>query len=300
MHDDKIFVVSTGLKKIIEIDAESKEIRNYYIVSTDEKIACSVMADGIIYTVSQSGNKIFFFDIEKRETGLYELPGGQKKMHTICYTDGAFWMSGYGKEIYVWNKENNTIKIIDHFPAKFGVYHFNNYMGGGLDCRGIEYEMPAFWYVVALGDYVWFIPLRTNKIIYVDRKTYGVHLFEIPEEEETKESLQNWMTIWCKYLLEYVRDGRYLVLYSMKKQCILEVDTLEMKYEYKHYSIQLNDKFIENYRAYYGEVPLFYESAMLDTEIFKRLMMRKCSDRHGSREENIGRLIHEKVLKMVE
>lgn len=76
---------------------------------------------------------------------------------------GTFWISGYRKEIYVWNIENNTINTIKNFSSEFDVYDFNNYMGGGLDCKKNEYE-----------------------------------IFEILEEE-TEKSLQNWMSIWYIY-----------------------------------------------------------------------------------------------------
>ena len=77
-----------------------------------------------------------------------------------------------------------------------------------------EYELPAFLFSVVAGDYVWFIPFQTNKIMYADKKTCQLHVFEADGENETKQSLLGRIALGSKYILEYVRENRYIGLFS--------------------------------------------------------------------------------------
>nr|WP_300786850.1 hypothetical protein [uncultured Acetatifactor sp.] len=234
---EKIFAVSTGLKQVIEIDIRERRITDCWNLCDrkDIKTAMSVKVGTAIYTVSAVSGEIYKFDIQTKESISYELSGIEDGLHTICFDGEKFWLSGYRKEIYVWDEDKNRTVCIEGFPEDFGLYNFDGTGESLLDCESSLYEKPLFTSSVASKQDVWFIPFQTNKIVYVNRETYELFVFDIEEENETMRSL-SLHYLADKYLMEYVVDDCCIGLYSLKNYCIIEIDTIEKKVEKKEYS----------------------------------------------------------------
>ena len=66
-------------------------------------------------------------------------------------------------------------------------------------------------------------------------------LFSIEEEGHTEENISTQL-LRHKYLLQYVRDDRYIGLFSLKNKWIFEVDSKELEYRILDY--HLDKKFI--------------------------------------------------------
>ena len=198
---------------------------------------------------------------------------------------------------YVWDKETNLIMLIDDFPRDFGVYNFNADCKDVLNCAINEFENPTFYNSVEIGDYIWFIPYETNKIIYVNKHTHKLKVLEVDEDIETKESIlaSCQFSLTHKYLVEYVKDNRFLGLYSIKNACILEIDAIELKYQWHDYG------FSEKCLMQCGKInqDVYYEQRILDREVYKFMVQENSRNEHDRCMSSIGTGIYEEMIKPV-
>lgn len=275
LHENKIYAVSNGLKQVIEINAVENRIENYYTLCNDGSITKSIKGRESIYSVSGESCEIYEFNLITKTVTIHNLPDIKHKIFTVCFDGNKFWLSGYKKELYVWDKKENTIEILDKFPKSFGSYNFTKDTDGKVDCETDEYELPAFLYSVNVNGSVWFIPFQTNQILYWDRENKDIAALEVDEEIETKESLLGRFSLSSKYIVEYIRYDRYLGLFSIKNNCILEIDTLEKKAKMKHYTL---DNKCMNEMMHIYEQKIFLESDSFHKDFFIHMF-----------EQNIGK-----------
>lgn len=273
----------------------TKEIENYYIVCDDpniELINC-VKVKEQIYCVSRPYNQIYQFDLEKKNVFIHSVKGIDDHFYTICFDGENFWLSGFSKQIYIWNKKN--VKVLRDFPAEFGIYDFFSEKEDVLDCEKERYEAPAFLETRVVGQYVWFIPFRTNKILYVDKTNYQINQLDIPQERENRTSLAT-NEMLHKFLLEYEYNNRYIGLFSFKNRNILEIDTERIKVSNKIFSLDgnyLNEKIC-------SDNVLFCEGNYPDREFFKRYLLSNVRFTMEENKNNIGKKIFKKVKRIAE
>ena len=248
VYGNKIYALSAGLKKIIEIDIREKVICNYFIISDlDEEemdTNAGIRVGDDIYCVSSSLNRVYQFNLKSKQMSRYVVPMVESGFQTISFDGRLFWLSGYCREIYIWDKEGNSTKVLRDFPQDFGIYDFAGNSESILDCTAVKYNTQTFEESMLVGDYIWFIPFQTNKVIYVDTKTYQIYELEIDGEEENRESLLK-NPLSHKYLVPYIHEERYIGLFSLKNNYIIEIDAVEKSVEKKTY--RLGEKSIENY-----------------------------------------------------
>lgn len=292
-YGNKIYVVSCGLNQVVEINPLEKKIENYYPIGKSYSIGNSARAGSAIYTLSEETDEIYRFDLETKEIFVHKLPETGRKFTNLCFDGEVFWLDGYRKEIYVWDKDDNTIKTIDGFPTDFGIYNFEKDTDGIPDCISDEYGLRIFLYSATVGQNVWFIPYQTNKIVYINKETCRLQAFEIEEENETKESILARTGLSYKYLIDYVKDDRYIGLYSIKNNCILEIDTAELKYEYKHYEYYIGDRYAKEYAGMRNFI--FAESDAWGREVYISMMYRKNDEAHDLNAKCIGNEIYRKI-----
>lgn len=254
---DELFIVSVNWDRIIEVSISQKMIKNYHRICENDSVKRSVLAGNSIYMISSGFTRIYQFDLSTKKTVIHTLPLDGRKLFTICFDGEKFWLSGYCDELYIWDKKERKCIAINGFSA--GIENCG-YTGTPADNENnIQrcYEFPAFCRSVAVGEYVWFIPNQADKIIYVDKKTNVVSSFEIYEEDSIKESFLSRETFGTglKYVLEYVRDDRYIGLFSTKNGRIFEIDTKELKYQWKDYyfSNKCLQQCFEIYKGIYYE-----------------------------------------------
>lgn len=283
-YNGKIFALSCGLKEIIEINLEKKEIDNYYKICVEPELTIidGIMVDTGVYCIAAPYNYIYQFDLDKKKTVVHKLKGIEDCLNTITYDGNKFWLSGYRKKLYIWDKKDDFLEIIEKFPLEFGIYDFTNNGEFLLDCETEKYEVSVFLQSIVLKEYVWFIPFRTNKILYVNTYTNQIHTLDIKEEEETRESLLKNIMLH-KFLLQYVRDNRYIGLFSFKNMSILEIDTLKKTVERKNYLV--GKEYL--HKISFCKNALFFEGNYCDKIYFKRLMTMHDEDRKRKKEEII-------------
>lgn len=302
MYAGKLWAVSSGdYGRILEININQEKIENYYTICEDDKLAKSTMVKDSIYTLTLDSNKIYEFNLRTKEKFVHILPEVRGRLWTICYSGEKFWMSGFQREIYVWDKQTNTLDKLTNFPEMFGVYDFTKETTTGeADCISKQYAYDIFHFSVAIGNKVWFIPYNANKIVYVAEGTDKLCAFEIYEENETRQSIIARTSLGYKYLLEYVKDDRYLGLFSIKNNCILEIDTLEMRYVYRQYSYcdDISATFLEECADRRNGI--FKERIPWDRKVYRGLMdVQFCKNERKSA-NNVGNKIYKHIVENID
>lgn len=225
-----LWAVSTGLKQILEIDTEKKEVIGYYNI-TDKKeeiLAQSAKIENYIYVVCSSKSMLYEFNTETKEIRRHEFNQINDNLRTISISKGKVWLSGCKKKIYIWEQMKDELKILEDFPDDFGVYKSDKTGKMFLDTNAEEYHFCTFVNSVDAGDYIWFIPYQTNYILYVNKNTDEIKTFSIVGEDENGECIKN-RVLDEKYLLQYIYLGRYIGLYSLKNEVVIEIDALSME-----------------------------------------------------------------------
>lgn len=293
---DSLFIVSENWNRIMEVDVRQKVIKDYYTICEKDSVQKSTMAGHNIYMVSSDMGNIYQFDLCTKTIEVYSLPIEKKKLFTICFDGKKFWLSGYQKELYVWNKEDNSLVTVNSFPKDFGVYDFTEKTSGEIDSKMTEYEFSAFLYSVMVGEYIWFIPRQTNKILYINKENYRLSVFEISEENETRKSILERGTYGfrLKYLLEYIRNDRYIGLFSVKNNRILEIDAKELKYQWKDY--HFGDECLKQCNeicqgVYYEGYDLLYDLT------YRRELQTACHKLDSIGTDNVGMEIYRSLMK---
>lgn len=286
--NDIFFAVPLRWNRVIEINMSNKKVEHYHVICENDRVGMSVMAGNSIYMLSVQSHKIYQFELNTKITREYILSNINEKLYDICCDNEKFWLSGYRKEIYVWDKGHNSLTRLDDFPEDFGVYTFTENTDGKVDCVTEDYENPTFCYSVNLGEYIWFIPWQTNNIIYVNKESYKLSVYEIAEENETKESiLSRAKGRNCKYAVEYIRGDRYIGLFSVKHNRIFEIDAKELRHHWKDYSF--SGKCLQQCSEMYKGP--YLENDVLGTHIYKMRLQKEYME-YNKRPDNVGREIY--------
>lgn len=269
VQNNMLFIVPMWCNEVIEINIYAKKVENYYKICERDIVGPSITVGNSIFMMTYISDKVYEFDMATKMIKTHNLPD-MGKIQNICFDGERFWLSGYKKEIYICDKSFHKMMVIKEFPNDFGVYDFTKETDGKVDCTADSYLFPTFPAAVAVGEYVWFIPGQTNRIIYADKGNYQLSAYEIDGEDETRESiLLRSAGMDFKYGLEYIRDNRYIGLLSAKYNRIVEIDTRELSHQWKDYCF--SDNCLEQCsNAYQG---VYFEGDILQTQIYGTKLM---------------------------
>lgn len=291
-HNDKLVVVSHEKGEIIEINIRTHKVDNYYKIA--DNLAECVKINNVIFGVSPTSYKVYSFDLITKERRDYILPYEISGLYTICYDGKNFWLSGSRKAIYLWERDTNTMTILDSLPQNFGIYCYENNRKQLLDCDSQEYSAPTFITSVVTDRDIWFIPFKTNEIVLINKYTHKINLFQIEEEIETELSLAR-NSFKHKYLLQYVLDKRYIGLFSLKKNCILEIDTQERSFVYNTFFLEEQELERVADVLFLSGVS-FLENIGLGSLLYKQLVQNRNANKIRIK-ENIGKKIYYRILE---
>lgn len=237
---DILYAVSISYRQIFVIDLNLRTVIDTITITTRKvELRESIMEGDSIYTVSQSEPVIYEYNIITRNIIEHSLNDVKSNLSSIVFDGENFWLSGSSKEIFIWNKECNTIKTIRDFPVDFGRYILGDCDEKILDLQLYDFEERIFSYSVNSSKYIWFIPYRANKILYVNKENFQVNSFEIDEEVETRESLAR-KKIQDRYFLQYVNE-ELMSLYSVKNNKVLEINMEKLTWRYKEDLLNINN-----------------------------------------------------------
>lgn len=144
-----------------------------------------------------------------------------------------------------------------------------------------------------MGDSFWFIPFQTNQILFTDKGSSDILPFEIDEEVETKESILGRESLLSKYIVEYIREDRYLGLFSIKNSCMLEIDTLNKSVEMRYCT--MGKKCLRDVINIICEKNIFYEASKLHQYFYKNAIFIQDTERKITVLNNIGTNIHKTI-----
>ena len=150
--------------------------------------------DGILYLADKSNGIIVIIDCNKREAiskivvDNFKLKAG---FGTICKVKDDFIFSTQS-DILIWNSISKETRYISDYPEGYGMkYRDNDYnvieIDGFKDVNG-KNEQPFSYSFYRNGSIV-FLACRTNMCLSLNLSNDRVKVLDLPEEEETVESL---------------------------------------------------------------------------------------------------------------
>lgn len=286
--DSSVWLMEHTKRKLFQVNLDKEIVEREYVISSDKNAFSGfyVKVENNLYCTA--GKQIHCINIKDGSIITYELPKIRIELYTISYDGCDFWLSGYGEAVYVWNPQKGIIKEIKitDFVEKIDVICKNSSI--------IMDNMPLFEQSVFTGKHVWYIPLQCNApLIYIDKDSYKAGVLNIEGEQETEESLIK-RGLAFKYDFEYIRQDRYIGLYSCKRQIVFEIDTIKMCVDKRKYIF--TDKTVQSI-AYeiYNDRRLLDERYKTDREIFSILLNSGVRKKKGNY-LNVGTKIHEYLL----
>lgn len=280
--DKYLWLLEEKTCTVLKINLEKKVLEAEYsdLCSSDVGSAIFgseyILVNNIIYF--SYNMKIYSFNTKDEKLLVYEVPEIGVELFCICYDGTNFWLNGYSKEIYVWNPEYGIVKTLNVCSDKI--------VTDGSECeKGI---LPFLFHFVSLKNYIWCIPFELSDIMYIDKNTFEISFLSIEEEQQSIESVKDNL-IGHKYLVEYVRENRYIGVYSLKNQCIFEIDTLELCVEKKKY--KLSDAAIQ----YLSEICFMDGAVLSERSDLERTLFTMILDKKYER----TRRVHQKIGEIV-
>ena len=240
-YEDKLIVPSAKYGEVIIIENNICKAIPFIKISGDDDrfLACTHMGDTAFVASSKCSN-IAVINIKSQQVNNIQLKNVPDCFMTMSYDGVNFWFSGIDKAIYQYSNDGKLIKVYNHFPKDFGFYNFKTTEYKELLSYNNERQEQLFICSVFLAGKIWFIPYRTNYMLYIDVNQERLEIFSLENEYETLSSIK-YRCAW-RFQLEYVRDDRYIGLYSLRNSHIIEVDAINMTYEIMKY--KLNDSAI--------------------------------------------------------
>lgn len=280
---DEIYAVSRGLKQILVIDINTQEIKKYYEIPSSAEFVFGncVKKDGKIFVLNR--NSICEFDIDSKSWEINTIPDIVDELFTLVYYDGLFFLTGFKKEIYIWNKKENIIKKINDFPPNFGEYNFGKNIKNEIDYERTRLNYPVFLNSVESKRFIWFLPYQTNHILYLDKETLEINIFDIEEEHENLKSLTRDTAV--KYMVLYSKPNGILGVYSHKCKMILEINMEDLVSCYKDIKLD-GEKIVEILEANY----CIWREYDLGFSEFMRIY--KNTRNIETNNENVGKKLH--------
>jgi hypothetical protein len=271
--EGSIFAVSRGLKQILRIDVAEKQVKDYYKLSVDEDevISKSVYVEDSIYCVGSATQLIYRFDVKTKMLKTYKVSNPHGSFLGLCFVDDKFWLYDARGELYICNRDFDIVDVIDALPQS----DKNN----SLDTRAYEN-------VIYIGQRVWLIPFQTDTIFFVDKNTHEMQSFEI--EGEASDSSKP------KYNVLYTIDNRYIGLFSIRIEAVIEIDTVEMKVQRKRFFYGAQCK--KDFETIHGGNGNIYREDLLDKLAYESAIWNKDAPETKGGVRSIGEDIYNKMM----
>lgn len=293
-HNDSLFLFSLFGNCVCEVGLSEKKInqRFQFPLEANETVGACVFEETLAYVVVNAENPyVYIFDLNNfvGEKQLLSIQG--KRFNTICKRDSKLFLTGSLKEIVVWDLDRKTYQVLDMFPEGFGYINFLFLCPFAKEPTRKVFEQEGeflFCDSFVLNDKVWFVPLRTNGLLYLDNETDEIKEVLFENEVETMESIQRAGMIMYKYFLEFVEDISSFRVYSFMTSKHYVVDTISARSRIcaPNYSLTNVRVVIQKYLQ---SRDVFHEGFFLDNEMFVAAMD---SNDHNVKEAGIGKKVY--------
>ncbi|MCM1120957.1 MAG: hypothetical protein NC416_00085 [Eubacterium sp.] len=287
--------------RILGLNLERGEIDKEYRISMNNCGLCGehimgqhVLVENEIYVVNS--NRIYRINPKTDEITTYPLVEVKAELFTICYDGLNFWLSGYCKEIYIWNVEKGIIKIVSQFPENFGLYLYNDnslvdsesFFSNGLSFFGMSIPMK---------DHVWFIPAQANQILYMSKRDYSIQTFDVGVYKYENGHSEGKEEYVAEYTVQYVEKDRYIGMYSFKTRMSFEIDTVELCV--RHYDFLFDNQTILQMGSKFcnGRKVFMENNKNLEMEMFSMMLNYK-KEESNNLDSRIGQSIYNKLKEV--
>lgn len=282
IFEKKLYCVAKGIKKIIILDIDSDMIVEMHDIEKDydsKTLGKSIFTDHYIYISSTLKFQMYEFNLLTGEIKTFELDKVNDRIQTISFDGNTFWLTGQYGIIYNWKKEKNEIVNYNGIPDCFGEYNYSNIFNNYINYNPYRYEFPPFLESVNTEKHVWFIPYKTNYILYFDKNRKVISEFYIDNESLTNQIEVNNQFMKAIFLLLYVREKQYLGIYSLKNKRIIEIDTKQMKYHILQFELNDNmNRILSN--------TIFAEHKKMDQRMFRLFLGKSINKVENSKVGN--------------
>lgn len=303
----RLYVLSCGMKQIIEVDLDKEFIIDYYNFPTknEDGFTNGILINGYIYTASTHPVNIYKFNVSDKNIEKYTLPEIDDQIQTFCFDGDKFWLTGRHKTLYVWREETKKTSLKKNIPDSFQIWNFSGTYDNLLNHIGESEQSPLFTASISVDQYIWLIPFQTNEILYVDKDTYEVKVFSIKEEIQTESDVRNQL-LRHKYLLEYIKDNRYIGLFSLKNKWVFEIDCQELNYRILDYELtfdlctQIEEIFWleDNYMIFYQKGNVYEQGKVNLSTMIKCMKMRDYKQIINEKQNN-NSLVGERIYSFI-
>lgn len=235
---DKIYIILSGLGKIMEIDTNNISNIRYHHIADDEFLRTeSVIIGNSIVFPSKLSTRLYEFNMDTYEVTIHNIVE-INSIHTICYDGSNCWITGCERKIFAYNWEKKQISVVKEFPEELMYYNVDGNNQIFCSKEIMDKEFGFFGKSVNTLDKIWFIPFRSNKIVYVDKNDMRLNIFEIPNEDENNKLRR---CIKQKYAVEYVLKDNIIGIYSFKNKCVYEINSKFLTMKKKEYNMEAED-----------------------------------------------------------
>lgn len=209
---DRLWAISYGLSKILEINTNRKIIEKYYDIFDNEEDLPGYeteMVNGILFCISRNSNRLCKFNIKTKKKEILEIPGLKEGINTICYDKNKFWFSGISGRIYVWDGINYVLEL-NNYPKEIEVYGIDTPKSKAKNIF-LKSNVPVFYRSFFVNETVCFLPFNLDQaqcdvLLCVNKKDYYMWGVKLLEEGRNRRGI---------YTLEYVSsNGRIGILFS--------------------------------------------------------------------------------------
>lgn len=286
--NEKIWLMEFSGEKIYQVNLVRNMVEKEFEIFSKDSLFTGryVVVQHSLYCVIKEG--LCCIDIVDGSFKIYKLVDIKDELYTICYDGYNFWLSGVSDIIYIWNPLSGIIKKITGFIERTDNVYF--------DSSVIVNNIPLFSDSISLGENIWFIPLQCNApIMYINKEDYNLRVLTIEEEQETKESLVKRGSAF-KYVIEYIRQDRYIGLYSAQNRKIFEIDTFNKSVRYKNY--RFCDKLVLSLAHGMYADKKFLRESMDNLEVFSVLLNNQIEEKKKT-VFDLGKLIYESIKQCI-
>lgn len=294
-YEGAVFVISCGLVQILKINANTYQVEKVWDLEQECHINVldgkSILVGNRIYMLSCGC--IYEFLIPAGTLKKYQIADAEEGLFTICDDGNSFWLSGKSRALYRWDRETGKIEKRSDFPDDMGIWQFSEMGQASLDVTSEIYQNVLFDSAVFVKDKIWFIPCQANKIIYIEKDTGLLKSYEMENEEETDAT-------WCrtdryKYWLVYVREDRFIGLFSAKNQYLVEIDTELMQTNRRRFRIKDEKALWKRYLD--GKVSISERNPQGLSEFLFRVCHMENSEADEQNQGTVGKEIYQCILR---
>ncbi len=115
VEGDVLWCVSYRTGELIKCNLKNKVIEKKMVCSPNHETGSgeAIKVNQYIYILHNDRCAVTEFDIRAEKSHTYELQCQDRGFGTIVYANEEFYLTGFKKNIYKWNKETNHVKTIE-------------------------------------------------------------------------------------------------------------------------------------------------------------------------------------------